>query len=261
MAEDMTEISLDSLVRLQSAVSDSASAEAKRIVRAVIDDLRGRPGQGLFGEVAARHMWDEYCWSLQEGPLDDDMGWDDVRLGSPSGAFDDMVRAVIAGEIEKLPRLAQVILSAMAIEDDPDTEDDMLGSIWPDGMVGLILEGVNREASRRNLDLIGPDRGDLISYEVEGSGTVWSVLSDRGEAMDLVAAHSEAMIDPDGDLSELAAEMAAAFMVAFAEEVQDTIFVEVLEMYDNEIKTMLAEGHIVEMLEDMRAGLLERLDG
>jgi len=261
MTEDMTAVSLDGLVRLKSAANDFASAEAKRIVHAVIGDMRGRPAQGMFGDVAARHMWDEYCWSLQEGPFDDDMGWDDVRLGSLSGAFEGMVRAVIEAEIEKLPRHAQVFLSAKAIEDDLDMDEDALGSIWLDGMVALIIEGVNSEASGRNLDLIGPARGDVIGYEVEGSGTVWSVLSDRGEAMDLVQSHVDELIDPDGDLSELAAEMAGAFMVAFTEALQETIFVEVLEMFDGDIKTMLAEGHIMEMLEDMRAGLLERLDG
>lgn len=261
MTEETTEVSLDGLMRLQTAANDFASAEAKRIVRAVIEDLRGRPAQGMFGDVAARHMWDEYCWSLQEGPFDDDMGWDDVRLGSLSGAFEGMVRAVIEAEIEKLPRHAQVFLSAKAIEDDLDMDGDALGSIWLDGMVALIIEGVNSEASGRNLDLIGPARGDVIGYEVEGSGTVWSVLSDRGEAMDLVQSHVDELIDPDGDLSELAAEMADAFMLAFTEALQDTVFVEVLEMFDADIKTMLADGHIMEMLEDMRASLLERVDG
>jgi len=261
MTEDMTEVSLDGLVRLQTAASDFASAEAKRIVHAVIEDMRGRSAQGMFSEVAARHMWDEYCWSLQEGPFDDDMGWDDVRLGSLSSAFEGMVRAVIEAEIEKLPRHAQVFLSAKAIEDDLDMDEDALGSIWLDGIVALIIEGVNGEASGRNLDLIGPARGDVIGYEVEGSGTVWSALSDRGEAMELVQSHVDELIDPDGDLSELAAEMADAFMLAFTEALQDTVFVEVLEMFDADIKTMLADGHIMEMLEDMRASLLERVDG
>ena len=54
----------------------------------------------------------------------------------------------------------------------------------------------------------------MIGYEIEGSGTVWSALSDRGEAMDLVAAHVDEMIDPDGDLSKLAAEMVEAFIAA-----------------------------------------------
>lgn len=261
MTEDMTEVSLDGLLRLQSAASDFASAEAKRIVHAVIEDLRGRSAQGMFGDVAARHMWDEYCWSLQEGPFDDDMGWDDVRLGSLSGAFEGMVRAVIEAEIEKLPRHAQVFLSAKAIEDDLDMDEDALGSIWLDGMVALIIEGVNSEASGRNLDLIGPARGDVIGYEVEGSGTVWSVLSDRGEAMDLVQSHVDELIDPDGDLSELAAEIVDAYIAAAREEADGTTVSEFFDNFEDQIRDLLTERDVLPALEDMRAGLLERLDG
>lgn len=59
--DDTVEVNLDGFVRLQSAANDFASAEAERIVLAVIADMRDRPAQGTFGELAARHMWDEYC--------------------------------------------------------------------------------------------------------------------------------------------------------------------------------------------------------
>lgn len=261
MAADMTEISLDGLVRLQSAADDFASAEAKRIVHAVIDGMRARPAQDMFGDVAARHMWDEYCWSLQEGPFDDDMGWDDVQLRSLSGAFEGTLRAVIEAEIEKLPRHTQVFLSAKAIEDDFDMEEDALGSIWLDGMVALIIVGVNSEASDRNLDLIGPARGDVIGFEIEGSGTVWSVLSDRREAMDLVQLHVDKLIDPDGDLSELAAEMVDAYIAAAREEADGTTVSEFFDNFEDQIRSLLTERDVMPALEDMRAGLLERLDG
>jgi uncharacterized protein (DUF2267 family) len=261
MGEEMTEVSLDGLVRLQSAANDFASAEAKRIVRAVIDDMRGRLAQGMFGEVAARHIWDEYCWSLQEGPFDDDMGWDDVQLGSMSGAFDGMVRAVIEGEIEKLPRHAQVFLSAKAIEDHPDSEEDMFGSIWLDGMVDLIRDAVNSEASGRNLDLIGPDRGEVIGYEIEGSGVVWSALSERGEAMDLVTSYFDEMTKPDGDLSGLAEEMVDAFIAVAKEETDGTVISEFFDNFEDRIREMLTACDTLPSLEDMRAALLERLDG
>ena len=95
MTEDRVEVSRDGLSRLQSAAEAFARAEVARIAGVVIDDLRSQSANDTFGEVAARHLWDEYCWSLQEGPFDDDMGWDGLRLGSLSGAFEDVVRASI----------------------------------------------------------------------------------------------------------------------------------------------------------------------
>jgi len=262
MAEDRVEVSQDGLARLQSAAEDFARAEIARIVGAVIDDLRSRPANGTFGDVAARHLWDEYCWSQQEGPFDDDMGWDDVRLGSLSSVFDDVVRASIQTEVEKLPRHALVFLSALAFEEDADSDDEeSLGSIWIDGIVSLVLDEVNTRASRRNLDLIGPHRGDVIGYEVEGSGMVWSVLSDRGEAMDLIASHSDALLNRDGDLSDLAEEMVEAFMAAAVEDDGGEVFPVFLKRFGDEMRVLVREKDVVPSLEDIRAGLLDRLDG
>lgn len=262
MAEDRVEISRDGLARLQSAAEDFARAEIARIVAAVIDDLRSRPANGTFGDVAARHLWDEYCWSLQEGPFDDDMGWDDVRLGSLSSAFDDVVRATIQTEVEKLPRHALVFLSAQAFEEDADSDDEeSLGSIWIDGIVSLVLDEVNSSASRRTLDLIGPHRGDVIGYEVQGSGMVWSVLSDRSEAMDIIASHCDALLDPEGDVSDLADEMVEAFMAAAAEDDEGAVFSVFLEHFEDELRTLVRAKDVVPALKGMRAALLSRLDG
>ena len=61
-------------------------------------------------------MWDEYCWSLQDGPFDDELSLCDVPLGSLLGAFDGIVRGSIQSEVEKLPKHAQIFLSALAID-------------------------------------------------------------------------------------------------------------------------------------------------
>lgn len=262
MSEDRVEVSQDGLTRLQSAAGDFARAEIGRLVGAVVDDLRSRPANDTFGDVAARHLWDEYCWSLQEGPFDDDMGWDDVRLGSLSGTFDDLVRASIQTEVEKLPKHALVFLSVQAFEEDADSdEEEALGNIWIDRIVSLVLDDVNTRASRRTLDLIGPHRGDVIGYEVQGSGMVWSVLSDRGEAMDLIASHCDALLDPDDDLSDLVEEMVEAFMAAAAEDDEGEVFSVFLDHFGDEVRALVREKDVVPSLEDMRAELLHRLDG
>lgn len=262
MTEHRVEVSRDGLSRLQSAAEAFARAEVDRIAEAVVDDLRSQSANDTFGDVVARHLWDEYCWSLQEGPFDDDMDWDDVRLGSLSGAFEDVVRASIQAEVEKLPKHALVFLSARAFEEDDDSdEDESLGSIRIDGIVSLVLDEVTSRASRRTLDLIGPHRGDVIGYEVEGSGMVWAVLSDRGEALDLLASHCDALLAPDGDLSDLVEEMIEAFMVAAAEDDEGEVFSILLEHFDDEVRALVREKDVVPSLEDMRAGLLDRLDG
>ena len=102
MAEDA--VGVEGLARLRSAAHDFARAEIGRISEAVIEDLRSRPAEGVFSEVGARHLWDEYSWSLQEGPFDDDLALGDVPLGSLSGAFDGIVCSSIAAEVEKLPQ-------------------------------------------------------------------------------------------------------------------------------------------------------------
>lgn len=263
MVEGRVEVSLDGLARLQSAASDFARAEVARIVQAVIDDLRSRPAVGTFGDaVAARHLWDEYCWTLQEGPFDHDMGWDDMRLGSLSGALEEMLRAFIENEVEKLSKHALIFLSAQAFEEDVDSdEEESLGNIWIDGIVNMIAEEVNHRASRRNLDLIGPHRGDVIGYVIEGYGLVWSVLSDRGEAMDLITSQMHTMIDPEFDLSEIAEEMVDGFMAAANEDAEGTLFAGFLERFADDVRSLVRENDVLPSLKKMRAALLERLDG
>ena len=127
--------------------------------------------------------------------------------------------------------------------------------------MSLVLDKVNTQASRRTLDLIGPHRGDVIGYEVEGSGMVWSVLSDRGETTDLVASHCDALLDPDDDLSDLAEEMVEAFIAAAAEDDEGAVFSVFLEHFEDEVRALVREKDVVPSLEDIRAGLLHRLDG
>jgi hypothetical protein len=262
MTEETTEVSLEGLARLKSAANDFARAEVTRITQTVITDLQSRPAVGNFGEVAARHMWDEYCWTLQEGPFDYTEYVGGLSLGSVSGNWGDTVLAFVQSEVEKLPRYAQTFLSARAFEEGIDSDEvEAVGSIWVEGIVDTVMEAVNQRASQRNLDLIGPHRSDVIGYEIEGSGLVWSVLSDRGEAMDLIAGHTDAMIDPDGDLSAVAAEMVEAFMAAAAEDDEGAVFSLFLEHFEDQVRSLVSESDVVPSLEDMRAELLDRLDG
>ena len=123
------------------------------------------------------------------------------------------------------------------------------------------MDSVNGIACRRNLDLIGPDRGDALGYDIEGHGLVWSALSEREEAMDLIAGHVDTMIDPDADLSALATEMVDAYMGAAKEVAENTLLAEFLERFEVRIRSLIRENDVLPSLEDMRGGLLERLGG
>jgi hypothetical protein len=213
MADEKVEVSIDGLSRLQFAAQDFARVEIGRIVGAVIAELRSRPAEDVFGDVYARHFWDEYCWALEEGPFDISFGLDNTDFGTLSGAFEDILRAVILAEVERLPKHAQILLTTLAIEEDSKSDEvEWLGCIWIEGIAKLVTEAVNERASKRNLSLIGPDRADAIGYEIEGAGFVWSVL-DRNVAMNLISDHVEAMIDPKADLSPLAEDMVEVFLV------------------------------------------------
>lgn len=247
MTEDRVAVSRDGLSLLQSAAEAFARTEFTRIVDVVIEDLRSQSANGNFGDVAARHLWDEYCWSLQEGSLSD--------------LHDDIVSAFIQTEVEKLSKHALILLSAQAFEEDDEIDEvEFLGNIWIDGIVSLALDQVRTCASDQYLDLIGPHRGDVICYEVEGSGMVWSILSDRGEAMDLISSHCDALLDPEGDLSELADEMIEAFMAAAAEDDEGEVFTVLLDRFEDDVRALVRDKDVLPCLENMRAGLLDRLD-
>ncbi len=72
MNHNTIEVATDDYDRFVNAARAAAVPELENLVRAVITELRAMDAVGLFGDVAARHLWDEYCWQLQEGPYDDD---------------------------------------------------------------------------------------------------------------------------------------------------------------------------------------------
>lgn len=262
MAEDTAEPNRDGLARLESATRDFARVEVARIGQTVIGELRSRPAFGMFDDVGARHMWDEYCWTLQEGPFDDDMDFGGLRLGSISGNWDEMVRAIAMKEVKKLPEHTLIFLSAASLQQERgDDEELSLGTIWLDGIVETVMQKVSEYASQRNLDLIGPNRDDVICSEIEGAGLVWSALLERGEAENFVSGRTDKLIDPDADLSELAEEMVEAFLAISQEEAEGDVIAEFLERFGGNVRQMLLEKDVLPSLREMRLALIERLDG
>ena len=244
----MAQVSLDGLWRLQSAAGDFARPEMVRIADAVVVSLKDSPAIGFFGDVAARHMWDEYCWALQERPFSDN--WNST------------IRAFVSDEVEKLPKYALIFLSDHAFEMSNDIDwSASLGSIWVDGIVDAVLEEIIGRASQRNLYLIGPHRADVIGGEIGAGGTVWAALSDRGEATNLIAGHVDTMINADADLVGVAATLADVFLRAAKDEVEGQMLADFFERFADDMRRLLIEKDILPTLHDIRSQLIARLDG
>lgn len=260
------EMSIDAfgLQNLQAAAFDFATAEVMRITSAVVSDFKERSAVGTFGDLSARHLWDEYCWNLQEGPFDIDMDWDGESLGSPSSAFERLVSMAALEELEKLPRHMQVFLSVLASESEfalaGDIEATPVGTIWLDGVANLVVEKVNEKASRRSLDLIGPYRADHIR-SASGDGVVWSLLEDRGDAWDIATDHMDDLIDPDGDLEPMAEVLLDRFINAAKEDTCDSMLFEFFEQFETEIRSLLLVNDVMANLLGMRRELVKNLDG
>jgi hypothetical protein len=253
------EIERDSLERFKSAALEFARDEAKKISLSVIDQMRAIPPSGVFDDLGARHVWDEYCWAIQEGPYDNEIGCDDVNLGSLSDAFDETLRALLTADLENLPKHTMTFLSALAQDEYFNfNEEYLFGSVYVDAVCEMITNLINeRAASRQYLDLIGPNRVDVIGYHIEGSGMVWRVLND---ATDLISTYVDQMIDPDADLSQIASDMADQFMATLATADENTALVELLDRFAEDIRTLVLEKDAIPSLEDMRASLLDVLD-
>lgn len=260
MAEERVEVSSDGLERLLSAACDFARPEVDRIIHAAIEALRTRPAVGIFDDIGARHAWDEYCWAVQEGPFDDAIIIAGTDAGSIAQGLVDLLHPIIADEVGKQPDHVLVSLSALAVAADADADEDaFLGSIWIDGILTLITAAVDQRARDWNLGLIGPDRADFIRQEIEGSGFVWSML-DETEAMELLGAHVDEMVDPDGDLSDLADQMVETFLALAHDDGADSVSTAFLEHFDREVRSMLTQD-VLTSLREARAKLLKAWDG
>lgn len=87
------------------------------------------------------------------------------------------------------------------------------------------------------------------------------MLSDRSEAIDLIAGHIDTMIDPDADLLDLSRELVEAFIAAALEDAEGSVLAEFAEVFGKDIRSLLLEQDVLPSLTRMRSALIERLDG
>lgn len=82
---------------LLSAANDVAKVQVEAIKQAVIAEMSKLDATGLMGDLASSHLWDDYCWHIQEGPYDND----DIGFGSTDSNFQITAETFIETELEK----------------------------------------------------------------------------------------------------------------------------------------------------------------
>ncbi len=167
MSNETIQIPTGDYDRFVQAACAAAATEMEKLVQATISTLRDMDATGMFGDIAARHLWDEYCWQLQEGPYDND----DFGFGSTSENFEKVLDGVIAGALDELPQHTLLFLSIYTRNDlEEESDSGSIGGISRYDIASAVRERVSGAAAWRNLDVIGPYRGDVISMEVSLGG-------------------------------------------------------------------------------------------
>ena len=253
MSHNTIQVPSDDYDRFVDAARAAAKPELGKLVQATIAALREMDAVGMFGDVAARHLWDEYCWQLQEGPYDDD----DMGFGSTSSNFEQVLDTVIAEALDALPRHALLFLSIYTRDDIGDAPDS-IGSISRDDIAAAVLERVNHTASRRNLDFIGPDRGDVIPMEISLGGLAGEALSDVGESSGFLSEYVDQLLA--GDADDISHALLERYMELLREDEDGLLLSALHDRFEKDIRALVLEKDIRPAVEDAVGQLQWTLD-
>ena len=242
--------------RFVQAACAAAATEMEKLVQATISTLRGMDATGMFGDVAARHLWDEYCWQLQEGPYDDD----DIGFGSTSRNFGDVLDAVIAGAIDALPLHTLLFLSIYTRNDlEEESDSGSIGGISRDDIASAVLGRVTEAASRRNLDVIGPYRSDVIPTEISLDGLAGEALSEVGEHSDFLSEHVDQMLAGGAsNISDISHALLERYVELIREDEDGALLAALFDLFENDIRSLVLEKDIRPAVEDA-IGQLEKM--
>lgn len=255
---DTIEIDTADYERFVVAACAVADPELERLVQTTIASLSDMDSVGLFGDTAARHLWDEYCWQLQEGPYDDD----DIGFGSTSRNFDEALDAVITGALEELPKHTLLFLSIYTRNDAGDAKDpENIGGISHDDIAAAVLERVEQAASGRNLDFIGPARGDVIPMEISLGGLIGEALSEAGETSDLLSEYvDELLAGGDDDIANISHALLERYIELLHEDEDGLLLSALLHRFEKDIRALVLERDIRPTVEDAVGQLQRTLD-
>lgn len=258
MNPETIKVTTDDYDRFVQAARAAAGPELKKLVQATISALREMDAIGMFGDVAARHLWDEYCWQLQEGPYDDD----DIGFGSTSRNFEETLDAVIADAIDALPQHTLLFLSINTRNNlDAENDPDSIGGISRDDIASAVLECVNQSASRRKLDFIGPGRSDVIPMEISLDGLAGEALSDAGECSDFLSEHVDRMLEGgSSNIANISLALLERYMELLREDEDGALLSALFDRFEKDIRALVLEKDIRPAVEHAMGQLEEELD-
>lgn len=244
--------------RFIAAACAVAEPELEKLVQTTIASLRDMDAVGLFDETAARHLWDEYCWQLQEGPYDDD----DFGFGSTSRNFDEVLDTVITGALKELPKHTLLFLSIYTRNDAGDVNDpENIGDISHDDIAAAVLERVGQSASRRNLDFIGPARCDVIPMEISLGGLIGEALSHAGETSDFLSEYVDQLLaGGDDDIANISHALLERYMELLHEDEDGLLLSALRDRFEEDIRALVLEKDVRPTVEDAVGQLQWTLD-
>lgn len=255
---DKIEVDTADYERLVAAACAIAKPVLEKLVQTTIASLSNMDAVGLFGEVAVRHLWDEYCWQLQQGPYDDD----DFGFGSTSRNFDEVLNTVITDALDELPKHTMLFLSIYTRNDAGDANHpENIGGISRDDITAAVLERVRHAASRRNLDFIGPARGDVIPMEISLGGLIGEALSHAGETSDFLSEYVDQLLaGGDDDIANISHALLERYMELLHEDEDGLLLAALRDRFEKDIRALVLEQDIRPAVEDAVGQLQWTLD-
>jgi hypothetical protein len=232
--------------QLVQAVCKTAAPEMEKLVQVSISALKHMNSTDFFDDIYARNLWDEYCWQLQDGPTDINY----MGLGTVGDGFDDVLKTVIVGAIDKLPQHTLLLLSIYCIN-NLDKENDLDSSlcIYLDEIVYAVKESVDQYALRRNVEIIGPHRGEEITMEVNLDGLAGEALSDAEETSDFLSEHVDLLLEGgDSNIEKVSHSLLERYVELINEDEDGFLLSALFKRFEKEIIAMVLEKDILPMV-------------
>jgi hypothetical protein len=258
------------------------------LINRLVSDVRNRLAQlepgGVFPQTICRHVWDEYCWSVQEGPFDTPEWFGGRNFGSVDDAMNDLIGTFVGAacadlgiQDRRLLEVARDVLPArpkrmrlIGLDDCDQVTTDAEENPEADHEQGddeslehylfeEVADRLSSLASRSNIALLGPDRAENLPYEISWpSGWISDALDDmRG---DLVQQHADALLGADDDASDLIDAITEEVWKVLVDNASDmNIVSDFFDDHEQEIRQLL-KGLATSFVEELRAEAQSMLD-